>query len=62
MALLLYNSNVLKQKLAFKTALVKRIWKQQAEDGGIITEYDFDGNPVGDTNTETASIVVISMS
>lgn len=58
LSLLLYTSKVLDKKVP--GAVVRRIWKQQDSDGGIITEYDFDGNPVGDTNTETTSITVIA--
>lgn len=58
LSLLLYTSKILKQKVP--GAVIRRIWKQQRDDGGIITEYDFDGNPVGDANTETTAITVIA--
>jgi len=58
LSLWLYTSKILDQTIP--GAAIRRIWKQQDSDGGIITEYDFDGNPVGDTNTETTSITVIA--
>jgi hypothetical protein len=58
LSLLYYDSVILKQKVP--GAVIRRIWQQQDSDGGIITEYDFNGNPVGDTNTETTAITVIA--
>ncbi|MEM3666985.1 MAG: CARDB domain-containing protein [Candidatus Bathyarchaeia archaeon] len=61
LALLLFTSKVLKVDIPFEHDVIGRIWKQQDPiTGGIITHYDLDGNAVGDTNTETTSIVVLS--
>ena len=62
LALLLYTSKVLGERLPFEFELVKRIWSLQREsDGGIITNYYANGTLVGDANTETTSIVIIAV-
>jgi len=60
LGLLLYASKVLNYKLPFEHQLIERVWRQQATNGGIITHYKPDGEPIGDTNTETTAIVVIA--
>jgi len=60
LGLLLYTSKVLNYKLPFEHQLIERVWRQQATNGGIITRYKPDGEPFGDTNTETTAIVVIA--
>jgi len=63
LALLLYVSKVLEQKLDFETQLIITIWRMQNQTtGGIITGYKQDGTPIGDANTETTSIVIIALS
>jgi hypothetical protein len=62
LALLLYTSKVLGKRLSFEFELVNRIWSLQREaDGGIITNYFANGTSIGDANTETTSIVIISV-
>jgi len=62
LALLLYTSRVLGKSLVFESKLVKRIYAQQREsDGGIVTNYNADGTPYGDANTETTSIAIIAL-
>lgn len=62
LALLLYASKVLGERLAFEFELVNRIWSLQREtDGGTITNYSANGTSIGDANTETTSIVIISV-
>jgi hypothetical protein len=61
LGLLLYTSNVLGTPLEFKGELLNRLWLQQAENGGFITGYNVNGVPQGSTNTETTSIVLISL-
>ena len=62
LALLLYTSKILGKRLPFEFELVNRIWKLQREtDGGIITNYFANGTSHGDANTETTSIVLISI-
>ena len=62
LALLLYTSKVLGERLLFESELVKRIWSLQREsDGGIITNYYANGTQKGDANTETTSIVIIAL-
>jgi len=62
LALLLYTSKVLGQRLPYEFNLVMRIWSLQREtDGGIITNYFANGTALGDANTETTSIVIIAV-
>jgi hypothetical protein len=62
LALLLYTSKVLGERLPFENELVKRLWSLQREsDGGIVTNYYANGTLVGDANTETTSIVIIAL-
>ena len=62
LALLLYTSKVLGERLPFESELVKRIWSlQRGSDGGIITNYYANGTQKGDANTETTSIVIIAL-
>lgn len=62
LALLLYASKILGERLAFEFELINRIWSLQNEtDGGIITNYFANGTFIGDANTETTSIVIISI-
>jgi hypothetical protein len=62
LALLLYTSKVLGERLPFENELVKRLWSlQQGSDGGIVTNYYANGTLVGDANTETTSIVIIAV-
>jgi hypothetical protein len=60
LGLLLYTSKVLECPLEFEEELLNRLWLQQAENGGFITEYLPNGAPVGSTNGETTAIVLIS--
>jgi len=62
LGLLLYTSKVLGIKLDFETQLIATIWNTQDKtSGGIITSYKTDGTPLGDTNTETTSIIIIAL-
>lgn len=62
LALLLFTSKILGEKLSFELELVNRIWSLQREtDGGIITNYFSNGTSYGDANTETTSLVVIAI-
>jgi hypothetical protein len=62
LALLLYTSKALGQKLDFELQLIATIWNMQDKTtGGIITGYEPDGTPFGDTNTETTSITIIAL-
>jgi hypothetical protein len=60
-ALLLYVSNLLGQNPSLRAELTNKIYAQQAENGGITTDYYANGASVGDTNTETTSIVIIAL-
>jgi len=61
LALLLYTSKVLGERLPFESELVNRIWSLQDEsNGGIITNYYANGTARGDPNTETTSISIIA--
>jgi len=62
LALLLYTSKVLGERLPFENELVKRLCSlQQESDGGIVTNYYANGTLVGDANTETTSIVIMAL-
>jgi len=62
LALLLYTSKVLGERLPFENELVERLWSlQQESDGGIVTNYYANGTQKGDANTETTSIVIIAV-
>ncbi len=64
LALLLYTSKVLGQKLPFEEELIATIFRMQdQETGGIITDYYPSGEPVeyADANTETTSIAIIAL-
>jgi hypothetical protein len=61
LGLLLYTSNVLGTHLEYQGKLLNRLWLQQAANGGFVTGYRMDGVPEGSTNTETTSIVLISL-
>lgn len=62
-ALLLYVSNLLGQDPSFKSELVNKLYAQQSENGGIITDYYANSTWVegADVNTETTSIVIIAL-
>jgi len=61
LALLLYASKVLSEPLPFKTRLEEQIWKRQHPVlGGFVTHYHPNGTNLGDVNTETTSLVIIS--
>jgi len=61
LALLLYASSLLEKNFEFRSDLENRIWnKQQRDDGGIITDYDINGFPTGDANTETTSLSILA--
>jgi hypothetical protein len=40
---------------------LERLLAQQENDGGWITDYDFEGNPVGVANVETTSLAVLAL-
>ena len=64
LALLLYTSKVLGQKLPFEEELIASIFRMQdQETGGIITDYYPSGEPVeyADASTETTSIAIIAL-
>jgi len=59
--LLLYASRLLEEDFDFRPDVENRIWrKQQRGDGWVITDYDRNGLPVGDANTETTSISILA--
>jgi hypothetical protein len=64
LALLLYTSRVLGQKLPFEEELIATILRMQDEEtGGIITDYRPNGQPAenADANTETTAITIIAL-
>jgi hypothetical protein len=64
LALLLYISRVLGQKLPFEEELIATILRMQDEEtGGIITDYRPNGQPAenADANTETTAITIIAL-
>jgi hypothetical protein len=60
LALLYHVAHQLTETLPFEEALLDRLWRQQHDNGGFITDYHLDGTPDGDTNTETTAIVLIA--
>ena len=60
LALLYHVANQLAEPLPFEEALLNRLWRQQYDNGGFITDYKLDGTLDGDTNTETTAIVLIA--
>jgi hypothetical protein len=60
LALLYHVAHQLNETLPFEEALLDRLWRQQHDNGGFITDYHFDGTPDGDTNTETTAIILIA--
>jgi hypothetical protein len=62
LALLLYTSRILGERLPFEFDLVSRMWAlQRATDGGIVTHYYANGTRQGEANTETTALVVIAV-
>ncbi|GEM_PF-1964411 len=64
LALLLYTSRVLGQKLPFEEELIATILRMQDEEtGGTITDYHPNGQPAenADANTETTAITIIAL-
>ena len=60
LALLYHVAHQLNETLSFEEALLNWLWRQQHDNGGFITDYDLEGTPNGDTNTETTAIILIA--
>jgi len=61
LALLLYVSKVLSKPLSFERQLSDKIWACQVENtGGVRTDYFPNGTALGDTNTETNSLILLA--
>jgi hypothetical protein len=41
--------------------LLARLLRLQRRDGGIVTDYDVQGRPVGEANVETTSLAVLAL-
>ncbi|MBN2477433.1 MAG: hypothetical protein JXB62_22700 [Pirellulales bacterium] len=61
LALAVITACRLKQQPTTWTAIVERLFKQQAESGGWITDYGSDGRAVGLANVETSSLAVLAL-
>ncbi len=46
---------------SIQDAIRERLLAQQEKDGGWVTDYDFDGKPVGVANVETTSLAVLAL-
>jgi len=60
LALLLYISHKLDESLPFSSQMAQTIWRMQAYNGGIITNYVDTNIPIGMVNTETTALVVLA--
>jgi len=60
-ALALLAAAKLKVQPTVKEALIKRLLKQQGEDGGWVTDYDEKGKPLGRANVETTALAVLAL-
>lgn len=61
LALLLIATKAAKVTLPFAMEAERRIWQMQAGNGGITTDYDGQGNPVGTQNAETTALVMLAL-
>jgi hypothetical protein len=60
LALLLYVAEKLQEALPFWNQAVETIWRMQAYNGGIITNYGKQTTPIGGANTETTAIALLA--
>jgi hypothetical protein len=58
LALLLWAAREAKVVLPFASELERRLWQMQHDNGGITTDYDRKGNPVGTQNAETTAFIL----
>jgi len=61
LALAVIAARRLKQQPTAVNAIIERLLKQQAKNGGWITDYAADGKPVGLANVETSSLAVLAL-
>jgi len=61
LALLLWGAQEAKVVLPFASELERRLWQMQHDNGGITTDYDRKGNPVGTQNAETTAFVLLAL-
>jgi hypothetical protein len=61
LALALIATARLNEQPSPEQATVERLLTVQREDGGFVTDYTIRGRPVGETNVETTSLVVLAL-
>jgi len=60
LALLLWAAKEAGLHLPFAQKVEQKIWGMQAQNGGITTDYDGRGRPVGTQNAETTALVLLA--
>ena len=60
LALLLWAAREARVVLPFARELERRLWQMQHSNGGITTDYDRKGNPIGTQNAETTAFVLLA--
>jgi hypothetical protein len=61
LALALIAVAKLNARLEPRGAIIERLLAQQGEDGGWITDYDFNRKPIGRSNVETTSLAILAL-
>jgi hypothetical protein len=61
LALCLLTAERLRISCEFRQAVLERLLRQQADDGGWITDYDAQGRPRGLANVETTSLAILAL-
>ena len=61
LALALIAGARLDRKPGPQADMLKRLLAMQREDGGLVTDYDAQGKPVGQANVETTSLAILAL-
>lgn len=61
LALLLMAAKAAKVALPFAAEVERRIWQLQTANGGVTTDYDAQGNPIGTQNAETTAFIMLAL-
>ncbi len=61
LALALLASRKLGNKFVFEEEILSRLASLQEESGGFRTDYDLEGKPLGFSNVETTSMVILAL-
>ncbi len=60
LALLLMAARSVRARLPFAAEVEHRLWQLQAMNGGITTDYDEKGRPIGTQNAETTALTLLA--